>query len=91
MPTLANYEMIRQKRQAKINYNAARENLKRRFKDYTAGDQVMIIADRPDKLDERATGPYTVQQAHANGTVTTLRDENVYERINIRRIKPYHA
>ena len=51
----------------------------------------MIIADRPDKLDERATGPYTVQQAHANGTVTTLRDENVYERINIRRIKPCHA
>ena len=91
MPVLADYEMIRQKRQAKINYTAARENLKRRFKDYVAGDQVMIIVDRLDKLDEQATGPHTVQQMHTNGTVTTLCDENLYERINIRRIKPYHA
>ena len=89
IPILANYEMIRQRRQAKIDYNADRENSKRRFRDYAVGDEVMILVDRPGKLDERAHGPYVVQQTHTNGTVTILRTAGVYERINIRRIKPY--
>ena len=89
IPILADYEMIRQKRQARIDYNAKRENARRRFRDYTVGDEVMILVDRPGKLDERAHGPYTVQQTHTNGTVTILRNAGVYERINVRRIKPY--
>ena len=37
----------------------------------------------------RAVGPFTIEQVHANGTVTIMRRPNVYERINIRRIIPY--
>ena len=89
IPIIANYEMIRNRRQARIDYNADRENAKRKFKDYTAGDEVLILADNPGKLDDRAHGPYVVQQAHTNGTVTILRNAGVYERINVRRLKPY--
>ena len=89
IPIHADYEMIRQRRQARVDYNADRENTKRRFKDYWAGDEVMILADNPGKLDKRAHGPYVVQQVHTNGTFTILCNAGVYERINIRRIKPY--
>ena len=82
-------EMIRRKRQARIDYNADRENAKRKSKDYVIGDEVLIINEKARKLDERAIGPFTVQQVHANGTVTITRTPDVYERLNIRRLKPY--
>ena len=90
IPILANYEMIRRKRQARIAYNVDRENAKRTRKDYVAGDEVLILSENPRKLDPRAVGPFVIQQVHTNGTVTILRNENVYERINVRRIKPYN-
>ena len=90
IPILADYEMIRQRRQARIDYNADRENAKRCFKDYTAGEEVMILVQDPGKLEERAHGPYVIQQVHTNGTLIILRTPGVYERINVRHVKPYH-
>ena len=89
IPILADYEMIRQRRQARIDYNATRENAKQRFKDYNVGDEVLILKEDPTKMEDRAIGPFTVQQVHTNGTVTILRNAGVYERINVRRLKPY--
>ena len=90
IPVLADYEMIRRKRQARIDYNATRENAKRRSKDYVIGDEVLILNDKARKLDQRAIGPFTIQQVHANRTVTITRTPDVYERINIRRFKPFY-
>jgi hypothetical protein len=90
IPVVANYEMIRNRRQARIDYNLERENRRRRFKDYNVGDEVLLIKDRPDKLETKTEGPFTVQQIHVNGTITILRREGVYERVNIRRVKPYN-
>ena len=42
-------------------------------------------------LSTRTAGPYTILQVHVNGTVTIDRGHGVSERINIRRVKPYHA
>ena len=89
IPIVADYEMLRQRRQARIDYNNNRENMRRRFKDYVAGDEVMILANNPKKLDERAAGPYTIQQVHANGTITVQRNGGVVERVNVRRVKPH--
>ena len=89
IPILADYEMIRAKRQARINYNAEQEQAKRLTKDYTVGDQVLIITDDTTKLEDRAHGPYTIQQVHTSGTVMILCTPTVYKRINIRHIKPY--
>ena len=89
IPIIADYAMSRAKRQGRVDYNLERENAKRKFKDYVAGDQVLIRVFDPKKLEERAIGPFAIEQVHQNGTVTIIRNPNVYERINVRRIKPY--
>ena len=89
IPLIANYENFRARRQARIDENSCKENLRRRFKDYTAGDEILILSYKPNKLEPRATGPFVITQVHANGTVTIQRNDHVYQRINIRRVKPY--
>lgn len=92
IPLIANFELIRQRRQAIVDDNSRRQNLRRHFHDYNVGDEVLIVdrnKNRPT-LAPIASGPYVVQQSHVNGTVTILRAPNVYERINIRRLRPYH-
>ena len=82
--------MIRQHRQAIINKSAAKDNLKRQFKDHNIGDEVLIRVKDPPKLQPKFIGPFTVEIAHTNGTVTVARNELVYERINTRRLRPYY-
>ena len=38
--------------------------------DYRPGDEVLVLAYKPDKLDPCATGPYCIEQVHVNGTIT---------------------
>ena len=91
IPVLADFELIRQRRQTIIDKNLQEENKKRNLtKDYRAGDSVLVKVHNPHSLQERATGPYIVTQVHTNGTVTIQRMPNVFERINIRRIRPYN-
>ena len=90
LPIPADFEQLREKRKALIDRNSARENLRRRFKDYEVGDEVLILTERKSKLKPRATGPYTVAQVHTNGTLTIELDNNLYQRINIRRLRPYN-
>ena len=66
-----------------------RSNRSRISHDYRAGDEILILTYKPDKLDDRAVGPFRIEQVHVNGTVTIRRNANITERINIRRIKPY--
>jgi transposase InsO family protein len=92
IPIIADFEVIRQRRQAVVDDNLRRQNLRRLFHDYQVGDEVLIINhdhNRPT-LAPISTGPYVVQQVHTNGTLTILRSPTVYERINIRRVRPYH-
>ena len=91
IPIIADYEMIRQRRQARIDYNAERKNAKRQFRDYSPGDEVLIRKEDPHKMEDRAIGPFTVHQVHTNGTITIMRTPGVYERINVRRVKPYRC
>jgi transposase InsO family protein len=89
IPVLADYNMIRQRRQTVIDDNNRRENLRRRYRDYQVGDEVLLLTQNPATLQERSVGPYTVDQVHTNGTLTVQRVPNVYDRINIRRLRPY--
>jgi hypothetical protein len=91
IPMLVDFNLIRQRRQAIIDDNNRRENLRRRFRDYSPGDQVLIRVYNPSTLQERFIGPFTIHQVHVNGTVTIMRNPNVYERINIRRLHPFRA
>ena len=91
IPIIANLQFLREKRQAVIDKNNLRDNRRRRTHDYAVGDQILILVSDPKALSTRTTGPYVITQVHANGTVSFLRNNEVFERINIRRIKPYYT
>ena len=89
IPVVTNFHQLRQRRQVQIDQNALRDNTRRHFHDYSPGDEVLLITYKPNKLQQRAIGPFTIAQVHVNGTVTIERQDNVYERVNIRRVRPY--
>ena len=89
IPVVADWEMLRQRRQAVMDCDNARENRRRHTKDYVAGDEVLIIKKDGSKLSDKGIGPFTVHNDWQNGTVSIIRRPGVYERINVRRIKPY--
>ena len=91
IPLLADYNLLRERRQAVIDDNARRANLRRHFKDYSPGDQVTLISKAGAKISPTTHGPFTVLQTHVNGTITIQRAPGVDERVNIRTVKPYHG
>ena len=90
IPLMADYNLIRERRQAVIDENNRRENLRRHFKDYHVGDQVLVILPSTGKLQSKTIGPFSIVDVHVNGTVTIDRGPGIVERLSIRRIKPYH-
>ena len=87
------HQQLQNKRQTLIDYNNLRENRRCGQHNYTIGDQIMIIAYKPNlpELAARAKGPYTITQVHSNGTVSYLLNNAVIDQINIRRrIKLYY-
>ena len=44
----------------------------------------------PTKLGIRTQGPYKIIQVHTNGTLTMELRPGITERINIRRVIPFH-
>ena len=89
IPLIADLELIRQKRQQLIDNRLIAANRQRFSYDYSIGDEVLKLVYKPNKLEPRATGPYTIQQVHTNGTLTIRLSPTVIERISIRRVKPY--
>ena len=90
IPLITDLQLIHQRRQVIIDERLRRANFRRRSYDYKVGDEILILLDNPTTLDDRGRGPYTIIQVHANGTVTFQRTMHITERINIRRIKPFH-
>ena len=91
IPLIADLQLLRDKRQLLIDEQTMRANRRRISHDYQPTDQVMVLAYKPDKLEPRATGPFTIERVHTNGTVTIRRNPHVTERINIRRLRPYRT
>jgi transposase InsO family protein len=89
--TFSDWNLLQQLKQRLIDDNARRENLKRFRHDYQIGDEVLIFQEvkAKGKLLPRTIGPYEILQVHANGTLTIQRGP-FQERLNIRRVKPYH-
>ena len=86
----ANWEALRQRRQAVINANNERENRKRIAHTYKVGDKVS--KNKPGilpKLRRKRDGPFTVKKVHTNGIVT-IQHRALSERVNIRRVNPFH-
>jgi hypothetical protein len=88
LPVAVDWELVRQRRRAKMTYNNERENAKRKFKDYKVGDMVKIQGESRRKLAQKTEGPFEVMQVHTNGNLTIKVKEGVFDRINIRRVAP---
>ena len=72
IPIIADFQPLRDKRQALIDLQLMCANRMRVSHDYQPHEQVLVLAYQPDKLKPRATGPFTIERVHTNGTVTTL-------------------
>jgi hypothetical protein len=84
----ANWEYIRQRKQALIHKNNQRENSTRIPHTYTIGDQVMLRRGTENKYETPYSGPHTILDVFMNGTVR-LQQGAVIDTVNIRRLDPF--
>jgi transposase InsO family protein len=89
LPLVTDLQQLQKRRQEIIDKTLLSANTKRFSYDYAVGDEVLRLVYRPDILEPRAVGPYTITQVHTNGTLSIELSPGVVERINIRRVKPY--
>jgi len=86
----ADWQLIRQLKQAKIHQNNLRENKKRIPHQYKIGDKVLYQVQTKAKYASNPyKGPYEITKVNNNGTVQ-LHMGAIYETVNIRLLKPYH-
>ena len=90
IPFQPDWLKIKERKQKEIIRNNERENDKRIKHKYKSGDKVLIRTDFKSKYSQNPyDGPYEITQVYDNGTVT-IKKKNVYERYNIRLLKPYY-
>ena len=85
---VANWKLIKERKQKMIDYNNARENKKRIAHTYHVNDKVLLKNHRASKYESSYLGPYAITKVNDNGTVQ-LQMEHVLDTVNIRRLKPY--
>ena len=90
IPLVTDLQQLQKRRQKLIDQRLIEANTKRISYDYQPGQEVLKLTYQPDKLEPRATGPFTIKKTHVNGTLSIELSPGVIERINIRRVKPYH-
>ena len=90
VPLVADWQTIGARHEQLINDNLRRANHKHRQYDYAIGQQVLKKVYDPTKLGARTSGPFTIERVHINGTLTIQLCPGISERINIRRVIPYH-
>ena len=90
VPLVANLMAIRDRRQLAVDNNLRRVNSKRTSYDYKVGQKVLKKRHEWSKLGEKWDGPFSIERVHVKGNVTIALRDGVTERINIRRVKPYH-
>ena len=91
VPLIADWFAISQQGEQLVNESLRHQNQKRHSFDYVQGHYVLKKIHKATKLGEQNEGPYRINQVHANGTLTIQLRPGLFERINIRRVKPYHT
>ena len=90
VPIVVDLIKLRDNRQLSVDSNLQRVNSKRISYDYQPGQKILKKRHEWTKLGERWDGPFEIVRTHVNGNVTVSLCEGVTERLNIRRVKPYH-
>ena len=87
----ADTELVRQRRQAAIAVNNARENRRRIAHRYKKGDQVLILSGGMDPKLQLHQGPFRVLSYNVSNGTLHIRRNNYIEPINIRQVRPYYG
>ena len=87
---IANWQLIRDRKQAQINKDNIRENRTRIPHEYKVGDQVLMNDNQAYKYEPQRRGPYQILQVNNNGTVRIQRGA-VQDTVNIRQLRPYYS
>ena len=90
VPLVVDLMAIRERRQLAVDANLRRVNAKRTSYDYQVGQKVLKKRHEWSKLGEKWDGPFSIERVHVNGNITIAIRDGVTERLNIRRVKPYH-
>ena len=86
----ADWQLIRERKLARMKDNNARENSRRIEHDYSVGDLVSLVKAEFSKAEADREGPYQITRVNTNGTVT-VRKGRVEKRLNIRQCTPWNA
>jgi len=85
----ANWKLIQERKQQRINENNKRENRGRIPYEYQEGDFVLLKDDTlGKKFKVPYRGPFKILRVFSNGTLR-LQMDNVEDTVNIRRCHPY--
>ena len=87
---VADWQTIYCKREHHVKQNLRKANAKRRSFDYAEGQQVLKKVHNPKSFGVITTGPYPIQRVHVNGNLTIELRPGLLNKINIRRLVPYH-
>ena len=85
---VANWELIRKRKQDLIDKNNMRENANRIPYIYKEGDKVLLKRGTENKYETPYLGPFDILKVNDNGTVR-LKMGAITDTVNIRRITPY--
>ena len=85
----ANWDLIKQQKQAKINKNNKLENAKRTPHVYNIGDKVLLRKGTEYKWETPNEGPFQILEVFDNGTVA-IQKGAVRDTVNIRRVFPFY-
>ena len=88
--SIAHWETVRLKKQKSIHRNFMKENNRRKHFDWQPGMEILLENNEGEKMSAKAIGPFRIEKVHTNGTVTIKLKPRTFQRINIRRIKPYY-
>ena len=86
---VADWNLIQQRKQARIESNNKAENKSRRPYRYQVGQRVMVKNDQSRKYGKNPfSGPYLVSRVNDNGTIR-IRKGAVQQTYNVRNVHPY--
>ena len=87
---VADWHLIRKRKQRIINENNQRKNDKRLAHEYQVGDLILYHVPTTNKYGKSPwQGPYKILRVYDNGTIQ-VRMGALTDRVNICNIRPYH-
>jgi len=87
----ANVELARQRREAAISQNNARENKSRVALNYKKGDWVLILSRHLDPKPQLHPGPFKVLSYEQSSGALHIQRKHYVEPINIRNVRPHYG